>query len=159
MSHSPDDNGTASSISTITDKRIKKYVFDFYDSTTTGAFSDTKAGQSIFKNTRLLLALGVVALSLGYALTRYFTGGSIIQTTKAGQQPPVSEVVQKVPGSPAASGAGVSLPAVVNQSGDSDDGLAPYFEQSMDVVGHIQGKKHFYLFAVQKGGCMDQVKF
>ncbi|MEJ1364284.1 MAG: zonular occludens toxin domain-containing protein [Candidatus Sedimenticola sp. (ex Thyasira tokunagai)] len=148
--HSPDDNGTASSISTLTDKRIKPYVFDFYDSTTTGNFSDTKAGQSIFKNTRLLFALGVATFALGYAGYRYLSGGAIIQTTKAADSAQVDEVVNEAGGAADRAGSGVRASFVASESVYSGDVIRPFFDQEMDIAAYIKGSKHYYLFAIKK---------
>lgn len=61
--HLPDDDGgSPSHFLSVNTKKVPDYVFRLYDSTATGAFSDTKSGLSLFKNPRVLLLLGILAI-------------------------------------------------------------------------------------------------
>lgn len=65
--HMADDSGkSASDFLTLRNRRIKPEVWQLYDSTATGSFSDTIAGLSLFANPRILLLLGVLALAIGW---------------------------------------------------------------------------------------------
>lgn len=68
--HGADTNGKGSDFYAVQRKKIKPYVFDLYGSTATGVVNDTIAGQSLFKNPKILgLSLGLLFL-VGYLVTR-----------------------------------------------------------------------------------------
>jgi len=59
--HMADDTGAYSSdFLTVNQKKVPPYVFRIYDSTATGAVTDTKSGISILQNPRILILLGVL---------------------------------------------------------------------------------------------------
>ncbi|MFT4048106.1 MAG: zonular occludens toxin domain-containing protein [Solimonas sp.] len=52
--HLAEDNGNQGDMYSARFRRVKKWVFQCYASTATGAFTDSKVGTSLFKNPRLL---------------------------------------------------------------------------------------------------------
>ncbi|MBS1157775.1 MAG: hypothetical protein H6R15_194 [Proteobacteria bacterium] len=63
--HMADDSGKASGdFLNIQRKRVPKYVFDLYDSTQTGAVSDSSTGFNLFSNPRVMLLLLVLIVAL-----------------------------------------------------------------------------------------------
>lgn len=63
--HLAEDNGNAGDMYGSRWRKIPKWVFECYDSTGTGAVSDTKAGWNIFANPRLLLLFAVLLGGVG----------------------------------------------------------------------------------------------
>lgn len=59
--HAADTNGRTSDFYTVRKKRIPRYAFDLYASTATGQYTDTTAGQSLFKDPKILLLLSIIA--------------------------------------------------------------------------------------------------
>jgi zona occludens toxin (predicted ATPase) len=56
--HLADDSGASQSdFMNVTNKKVPKYVFELYDSTSTGAFGKTASGTSLLKNPRVLMHL------------------------------------------------------------------------------------------------------
>ncbi|MES9872498.1 MAG: zonular occludens toxin domain-containing protein [Candidatus Sedimenticola sp. 6PFRAG7] len=170
--HTPDDNGTTTQLSSVIDKRINKHVFKLYDSTTTGKVSDTKAGQSIFKNPRLQVALGLFALSVGFGIYRYISGGGVLATNQESSDSDIQietstevNATTKVVADPAAylaanyvddSEAGKSIDntgSVEKTQSIENKALSPLSDRPIDIQGHIaneQTGEHLYSFAVQK---------
>lgn len=62
--HTADTNGKPSDFYSVIRKKIPSYVFQLYKSTATGVVRDTAAGQSLFKNPKVL-GLGLFILLLG----------------------------------------------------------------------------------------------
>jgi zona occludens toxin len=63
--HMADDSGkSASDFLTLRMRKIRKEVWQLYESTATGTHSDTIAGLSLFSNPRVLLLLGALALAV-----------------------------------------------------------------------------------------------
>ena len=170
--HTPDDNGTTTQLSSVIDKRINKNVFKLYDSTTTGKVSDTKAGQSIFKNPRLQVALGLFALSVGFGFYRYISGGGVLAGNQEStgsniQVETVTEVTEntKVVDDPAAylaanyvddseAGKGIDNTGSVEEAQEiSSKQRPPLVDQPIDIQGYITNEnktRHIYSFAIQK---------
>ncbi|MEB4593030.1 zonular occludens toxin domain-containing protein, partial [Candidatus Thiothrix sp. Deng01] len=67
--HSADTNGKPSDFYSILRKRIPAYVFDLYQSTATGQHSDTIAGQSLFKDPKILGLLVFLVLVIIAAIS------------------------------------------------------------------------------------------
>lgn len=67
--HPADTNGKTSDFYNIQRKSIKSYVFDLYKSTATGKATDTTAGQSIFKNAKVLGLLLLVGALIAFLST------------------------------------------------------------------------------------------
>lgn len=61
--HAADTNGKPSDFYSVTRKKVPKYVFSLYKSTATGIVQDTTAGQSLFRNPKIL-GLGLMVLAL-----------------------------------------------------------------------------------------------
>jgi len=75
--HMPDDSGDSNhQVMNLVTKKVPDYVFKLYDSTATGAVSDTKAGFSFLKNPRVLMLLGILGFSLWFSLGRDAGPGS-----------------------------------------------------------------------------------
>ncbi|QSR33731.1 hypothetical protein CFI10_01810 [Marinobacterium iners] len=71
--HDAQKNGqSASDFDVIRDKRVNPLVFRLYDSTKTGVASQTLNGFNLFKSPRVLFALGITVLSIGYSI---YAGG------------------------------------------------------------------------------------
>lgn len=63
--HAADDTGkNASDFISVQNKKVPSYVFQLYQSTSTGLVSDTKSGSPIWKNPRVALLLGVLGVAL-----------------------------------------------------------------------------------------------
>ncbi|OZG70420.1 hypothetical protein BTA51_25980 [Hahella sp. CCB-MM4] len=66
VQHDAAKNGfSASDAISMTVKKVNKDAFDLYDSTTTGIVKGSQAGQSLLKNPKVLLLLGVLMACLG----------------------------------------------------------------------------------------------
>lgn len=66
--HTAEDNGNPSDTYGSRWRKIPGWVFKCYDSTATGAVSDTRAGWSIFANPRVLLLAGVLVAAVVYLI-------------------------------------------------------------------------------------------
>ncbi|HEY0975567.1 MAG TPA: zonular occludens toxin domain-containing protein [Solimonas sp.] len=98
--HLAEDNGNAGDMYGIRWRKIPKWAFECYDSTATGAVSDTRAGWNIFANPRLLLLFGVIGIGLAYLLYR---GGDMVFGGKSGRADvPAAPAAAPVPLSPTA---------------------------------------------------------
>ena len=69
--HNAHDNGSASDLQTPRFKKIPSWVFELYASTSTGEFTDTKAGSNVFKDPKVLFLFGFLSILLVFL---YFTG-------------------------------------------------------------------------------------
>lgn len=67
--HLAEDNGNTSDMYGSRWRRIPQWVFQCYESTATGAVSDSRAGWSIFANGKLLFLFGVMGLVLVWLLS------------------------------------------------------------------------------------------
>ena len=63
--HSGDTSGRPADFNSVIRKKIPNYVFDLYKSTATGVVSDTRSGQSLFKNPKILGLLIFLSLIIG----------------------------------------------------------------------------------------------
>ena len=148
--HLADDNGTADGhFMSVTDKRIKDdhVVWKLYDSTATGAHSNTIAGQSIFKNSRVLLLLGVLAVSLSIPA---FVGlpdfGSKKALVPVVQPAKTAVSVAPEPPSPVANLRPRSL-----GGGSSPVNVHPLIEHDISLSGELSNtRKSLALFTVQR---------
>lgn len=69
--HLADNSGqTLSNEITVEKKRIKKYVFELYKSTTTGDTHDTQAGKNVFFSTKALLFVVCFGLAISFLVWR-----------------------------------------------------------------------------------------
>jgi zona occludens toxin len=69
--HLAEDNGTnAGDFISVRMRKIRKEVWQLYDSTATGTISDTQAGLSLLKNPRVVLLLAILLGILGHLATR-----------------------------------------------------------------------------------------
>lgn len=103
--HLAEDNGNAGDMYGSRWRKIPKWVFECYDSTGTGAVSDTKAGWNIFANPRLLLLFGVllggIALVFSIGLPSFLGGSqgrqsvSVSAAAPAGAVPAGAQSVQR----------------------------------------------------------------
>jgi zona occludens toxin len=80
-------------------RKIPKVVWGLYDSTKTGAHSDTQAFAAIWKDPKLLVALGVLALALFFGLSggRSGNGGQTLDRLLGAAGQPVVEPAASVP--------------------------------------------------------------
>ena len=108
--HAADTNGKPADFYSIRRKSIPKYVFSLYKSTATGVVTDTTAGQSLFKDPKVLGLLIFIALiflavfSLG--APKMLSGEDSPQNSvpSAAPAPITSNVGAKVPVPPAGTG-------------------------------------------------------
>ncbi len=79
--HKAEDNGTnPSQFLTVEKRKVRQLAFKLYDSTKTGSYQDTSAGTSIFKNGKLMVALVVATIAIGYSFFT-FTNNDIMHQT------------------------------------------------------------------------------
>lgn len=164
--HDAQDSGqSASHFLSLTPKRIPKQVWGLYDSTTTGTFTDTLAGISIFKDPKVMGLLVLLTCALGagwygfvnssfYKATdksrANFVSSSVPPAVPVSQQP-VAFPPQKIPYSVAPDLSG----HVANSPPRSADGVAPMpprpGESDWGAVGYYMssGKK---FVVVQRSG-------
>jgi zona occludens toxin len=85
-------------------KKIPSFVWRLYDSTTTGAITDTKAGLSLFKNPRLIMFVCVLAGAVAFV----FRNGSLANPLpgRSGGAVPAASPVEK-PSSPVREDSGI----------------------------------------------------
>jgi zona occludens toxin len=63
--HLADDTGAyQSDFLNVVNKKVPSYVFKLYDSTSTGAFSETSSGTSLFKNPKVMFFMVVLTIAL-----------------------------------------------------------------------------------------------
>lgn len=112
--HAADTNGKPADFYTIRRKSIPKYAFGLYKSTATGVVSDTTAGQSIFKDPKilgLLIFIALIWVAVFFMGTPKVLGGDDApkDTTPAAAPAPITGGAgTKVP----VSAAGAGAPAV-----------------------------------------------
>lgn len=75
--HAADTNGKTSDFYSVTRKKVPPYVFNLYKSTATGIVQDTTAGQSLFRNPKILglglLVVGMFTYLASAGLPRLFS--------------------------------------------------------------------------------------
>jgi len=127
--HHADDNGHASELMGLQSKKIKPFVFDLYESTSTGTVSDTLAGSPLWKNPKILGLLSLLVLLFGFLLTRpvpaIFGGSGPAPPSLVAAVPVVSPPVPPVPGVVAAAPAGPPVPGPVASPGNPGAGAGP----------------------------------
>lgn len=140
-----DDGGSVSQFLTINKKKVPSYVFNIYDSTATGEFSDTKAGFNLLGNPRVALLLFVL-LTAGYF---FFRGDGL-----AVIQDPVGHGRKTASSAPSASGKAApstgAVPAHSVQRGtpNSDPRLEPLADESAYLVAsYRKGWRWHYAIA------------
>jgi zona occludens toxin len=138
-------------------KRIPKIVWGLYESTTTGVFSDTKAGLSILKNPRILFFLFVFLGALAFVFRDGYPKNPV-----SGASVPVVQVEAKPDsasdseGGSARSASVVSVPVNRVSLGEIPANLntlegTPYEGADVFIVGSYQvssTKKFRYVFSV-----------
>lgn len=108
--HAADTNGKPSDFYTVRKKVIPKYVFSLFQSTATGQFTDTIAGQSIFKDPKILGLLVFAGLIILGALSM----GSPEILNKALEQQPAETPAKAPPPDPGKTGALPAAPGAVH---------------------------------------------
>jgi zona occludens toxin len=141
--HPADTNGKTSDFYNVSTKRIKPYVFKLYQSTATGVATDTTAGQSIFKNGKVLgLLLGLIVIFVALA---FMPTSKVVKATSA-KAPEGSVATDPVvaPVNPAVAG-GVN-PVAVNYGGvrvaDSFPVRLRFLEWDSEIVSSGQAFGH-----------------
>lgn len=160
--HTADTSGRAADFYSVTRKKIPNWVFDLYESTATGEVRDTLAGQSLFKNPKLLFLLLVLLGALYMAIA-----GGIPEFAKGAAErtdtTPVDTTAQ-TPATPDFKG-GLRHPAANNgvhsdSMGDRQPPQVPIHLSFLDTATHVynegtvnMGKHYWYTlrFEMQDG--------
>lgn len=104
--HLAEDNGTSrADLISIRKRKIQKWVFDLYESTTTGEVRDTQAGNSFWRDPRVLALGTVVLVAAGVVLSQGvhpILGGS--RPVHEGGQGSVGDAAGTAPADTAATG-------------------------------------------------------
>lgn len=96
--HDAQDSGqSASHFLSLVPKRIPKQVWGLYDSTTTGTFTDTLAGISIFKDPKVMGLLALLTVALGVGWYGFVNSSLYKAASKAKSNPVPSPVSAAVP--------------------------------------------------------------
>jgi zona occludens toxin len=146
-----DDGGSPSHFMSVNTKKVPAYVFRIYDSTATGAVTDSKTGLSIFQNPRVLFLLLVLTGCVLFVLSR-----PLPSVLGGGSPPP------ETPGAVAAAPSGSVNPEtrvnVIDRSGPEsvypDARLEPFVEQPAFITMSVFSQKNGWRYAVQMGDKM-----
>lgn len=149
--HLADDNGVSSAdFMSVTQKRIRdnSNVWKLYDSTTTGKHQQTKAGQNLLKNPRIMALLGVLALAVGIVASRpvpaIFSGDHPQTSLQQNQTAPVL-VRQENPSESR------TVPVAVAHTLDAEPFTHPLAGSTIHVIGEIESatksRVHFAVYS------------
>jgi len=151
--HKAEDNGTSpSQFLSLEKKKINPVVFKLYDSTKTGEHQDTSSGTSIWKNGRLVVALGVAVLSFGYAGNKLINGEILPERASASV-----ELSQAVPVIPVAQSniqnSNISDSRMVNVSDNTPYNLEPFYNYAFTITASLSSQiRDLYFFTASKAG-------
>lgn len=145
--HMAEDTGTEANFLNVVQKKVPKYVFELYQSTTTGQFRDTQAGTSIFKNPKFLFLVAfllvVIILVFNAGMPSFWKGRS--NESKRIQEVPVSDSVAGLQNN--------KNDLVVNQTsvkGGVASADIPVGGAGSSVINNLTGKGIWYLGSMFK---------
>ncbi len=135
--HSADTNGKASDFYSVIRKKIPTYVFKLYKSTATGVVRDTTAGQSIFKDPKVLglslFILCLIAYLTHVGMPAIFTGKPAVPAnTQTSVQAPTANSQGNTQNTSAHSA--VNSPAVRDIKANSLPSRLSFLEQAEKIT-------------------------
>ena len=136
--------------------RVPKYVFKLYDSTTTGKVSDTIAGSSIFRDSKILFFLALIGLFIffGFIKPAYIDAPNEAPVVASAPADAASSVPGQVGAAPVASLRSSGAPAA---SADGVFAVGPFAGYRLIINCHVLSKSSRdvynveYCFALRKG--------